>query len=376
MKKKIALVILDYELEQWGGGVSYYKNLINIVSKINRFEFTIFTNSPKFVKINITQKNRNNIIIKEIFFFKKNNFFNFIRKVIIFFLNKDYFLYFLLKKEKIKILSHRKLFINKCIKNIGWIPDLQHKVYKKFFTKKFYNQREKYVKDELTNSNKIFVSSYQVKKEFYKHYNEKNKIIPLRIVSHINNSSIIRREKNFLLFPSQFWIHKNHRFLIDVAKIIKYKKIKLKIIFCGKTYDYRKKDNYNNINKQIQIYKLKNIIKILGEVSYLKLKKLQKDCLAMINPSYYEGWSTINEEARAQNKFIFLSNIPGHIEQKNNFSIFFKLNDKKDFINKLINFLKKRNFINRKKLIIKNKEIIQKFKSEFKKELIKTYENL
>ena len=376
MKKKIALVILDYELKQWSGGVSYYKNLVNFASKINRFEFTIFTNSTKFVKKNIIQKSKSNIIIKEIFFFKKNNFLNLVRKVIIFFLNKDFFLYFLLKKNKIKILSHRKLFINKYIKSIGWIPDLQHKVYKKFFTRKFYYQREKYVKEEVSNSNKVFVSSYQVKKEFCKHYNEKNKIIPLRIVSHINNSSIIKKEKNFLLFPSQFWIHKNHNFLIDVAKIIKYKKIKLKIIFCGKTYDYRKKDNYNNIKKKIQIYKLKNIINILGEISYLKLKKLQKDCLAMINPSFYEGWSTINEEARAQNKFIFLSNIPGHLEQKNNFSIFFKLNDKKDFINKLINFLKKKKLINRKKLIIKNQEIIQKFKSEFEKKLIKAYEDL
>ena len=29
------------------------------------------------------------------------------------------------------------------------------------------------------------------------------------------------------------------------------------------------------------------------------------------NPSYYEGWSTINEEARSKLKYIFLSNIKG-----------------------------------------------------------------
>jgi hypothetical protein len=134
MKKKIALVILDHELKQWSGGVSYYKNLVNLASKINRFNFTIFTDSTKFIQTNIIQKNKRNTIIKEIFFFKKNNFFNIARKIIIFIFNKDYFLYFLLKREKIKILSHRKLFINNIIKSIGWIPDLQHKVYKKSFT--------------------------------------------------------------------------------------------------------------------------------------------------------------------------------------------------------------------------------------------------
>ena len=377
MKNKIAFVILDYELAQWSGGVSYYKNLINSASKINNFNFTIFTNSTKFIKENIIKeniikKNKCNIIIKEIFFLKKNNFFNTLRKGIIFFFNNDYFLYFFLKSQKIRILSHRKLFINHSIKSIGWIPDLQHKVYKKFFTKKFYLQREKYVANELANSDKIFVSSLQVRKEFKKYYGIYNKIVPLRVLSkekYFTKNPI----KKYILFPAQFWEHKNHEFLLKVAKIIKKRKINIKIYFCGKVDNYKNQNHFKLINDKIYRLKLDEIIKNFGEVSVKQLNKLQKECLAFVNPSLYEGWSTINEEARSNLKYIFLSDIKGHKEQNNYGSIYFNLNSPKNFVKKLQKFVKDKKYQNKKDFLLKNKIFYSKMNNEIKLVLNKEY---
>ena len=55
-----------------------------------------------------------------------------LKKLIIFLFKKDLILFNSLIKENISTLSHRKLFKNSKIKIIGWIPDLQHKVLKKF----------------------------------------------------------------------------------------------------------------------------------------------------------------------------------------------------------------------------------------------------
>jgi len=40
-----------------------------------------------------------------------------------------------------------------------------------------------------------------------------------------------------------------------------------------------------------------------------------KGATALLQPSLYEGWSTLVEEAKALNKFIILSDLPVHKEQ-------------------------------------------------------------
>ena len=47
-------------------------------------------------------------------------------------------------------------------------------------------------------------------------------------------------------------------------------------------------------------------------------------CLAVIQPSLFEGWSTVVEDARVFGKSIILSDIPVHLEQNPPHSIFFE----------------------------------------------------
>ena len=49
-QKKIAFVISSDEIGNWSGGISYYKNLFNILKKENKFKFVVFTNSAEFIK--------------------------------------------------------------------------------------------------------------------------------------------------------------------------------------------------------------------------------------------------------------------------------------------------------------------------------------
>ena len=358
-QKKIAFVISSNEIGNWSGGISYYRNFFNLLRKEKNFKIIVYTDSEKFIKFNKFGKF---IKIREVNFLKKKHPFYYIRKLIIFLFKKDLVLYNSLVKEKISTLSHRKLFKNSKIKIIGWIPDLQHKVLKKFFKGENYFFREKYVQNEMKNSDKIFVSSYQVKREFKKYYNEDRKIIPLRILSNVKNSKI--KLKKYLLFPAQFWEHKNHNFLIKVAKIIKVKNLPIKILFCGKIENFKDKNYFLNINKKIFDLKLNHIITNLGEVSLYKLNQMQNECLALVNPSYYEGWSTINEEARSKLKYIFLSNIKGHKEQNNYGAIYFNLNSPEDFIKKLEKFLIKKTYLKKKNFLTTNKKFIKKINIE------------
>ena len=129
-KSRIAFVICKHELINWGGGISYFKNFFELINNSYSLDLMIFTDDKNFVKERIT---RNNKVI-EVSFLKKDSIYFFISKFINFIFNKNIFLYLLLLKNKVNVISHRRLFKNRNIKVIGWIPDLQNKVYPNFFS--------------------------------------------------------------------------------------------------------------------------------------------------------------------------------------------------------------------------------------------------
>ena len=96
----------------------------------------------------------------------------------------------------------------------------------------------------------------------------------------------------------------------------------------------------------------------------------------MINPSYYEGWSTVNEEARSLNKFIFLSKISGHIEQKNPGSIFFSKDNPKELANKITKFINQKTYLNENKLISKNKLYVSLQRKKSLREIDRIYKKI
>ena len=57
--------------------------------------------------------------------------------------------------------------------------------------------------------------------------------------------------------------------------------------------------------------------------------------LAVIQPSLFEGWSTVVEDARVLGKTILLSDISVHKEQNSPSTIFFKPDSSQEFANHL-----------------------------------------
>ena len=70
--------------------------------------------------------------------------------------------------------------------------------------------------------------------------------------------------------------------------------------------------------------------------------------LALINPSYFEGWSSTVEQANAYKKIVILSKIKVHLEQNPDNAFYFNPNNSFSLKNILLN-------IYYKKTIMKNK---------------------
>ena len=88
----------------------------------------------------------------------------------------------------------------------------------------------------------------------------------------------------------------------------------------------------------IKSYNLEPNFIYLGVVPYLDVMSLIYNSCAVINPSFFEGWSSTVQQADAYNKILIISKIDVHIEQNPSKVIFFNPNNADSLKKILINF--------------------------------------
>jgi glycosyltransferase involved in cell wall biosynthesis len=340
-KTKVAFIISPNQ--NWLGEINYFKSLIGSINNLDEpipIEVYVFTS--EFEK-NLVQKKYKKIKFIKTSFLNESGFLSFIKKILgKLFGRYDPVISFLLKKNSIDVLSHYKPI--KGFKNISWFPDFQHVHYPLFFSKKEILLRNKLYNNYIKNSEILIVSSESSKKDLIKFKKEDKKIEILKFLPEINFSKIedkkvfekkLNIRNNYIFTPNQFWVHKNHICIIEALNILKKKGIKIKCILTGSQYDHRDNNHFGKLMKKIELYQLKNQIKYMGVLPYNKIINLLYHATIIINPSLFEGWSTVVEEAKILDKRILLSNINVHIEQKPKKGIFFNPNDPKYLAQKI-----------------------------------------
>lgn len=367
--KNIGFILRD---PNWHGGINYLRSLTSAISLIKKKNINIylFTSSDQNLKI---LNNFQTKIIKS-FFFNQNFINRIINKFSFLLFKKNIFIERVLRKNKINILSHTNYTNLKEIKTVSWIGDFQYIHYPTFFGKLIVERNKALHDDLVKNSNKVIVSCDFSKNDFIKRYvNFKNKVNILKFVPTIIEpkklqkfSEIKKRyniSKNFYFVPNQFWKHKNHECIFKAIKYLNSKKIFPNIVLAGKLDDYRNPDYINNVKEILNSKKIKNL-KYLGELKYIEICSLLYNCKAVINPSFFEGWSTSVEESKIYNKTCILSNIPTHLEQKPKNGIYFDPNSYKELAKIIQKLEKKKNDnlkFNKKKYINERKKFAIKY---------------
>tara|TARA_B100000886_G_C20401372_1_gene482747 strand:- start:122 stop:1333 length:1212 start_codon:yes stop_codon:yes gene_type:complete len=90
------------------------------------------------------------------------------------------------------------------------------------------------------------------------------------------------RNKKIIFYPAQFWAHKNHKYLIDAANILKLKKNdNFFFVFCGGN-----KGNFDYIKNLIKHDKLDSYVKILNFINDNEVISLYLNSEAIVMPTY------------------------------------------------------------------------------------------
>ena len=333
MKKIKVAIFLNNSERNWAGGYNYIVNLLKAYSTLKNSKIIFFLIGPDFVIDNFRKKFKNVEYISS----SKLNLLG-ISLLISKFLAKYFDFYYPLDKVLnylgISVLAYGPPLGHKSkVTSVCWIPDFQHQHIPNFFSRSEFKKRNKYNKKIVKDSTLILLSSYSAQSDLFQFHSSallKSRVLRFVASHSIKNLDSLSHLKEkygisntYMYVPNQFWVHKNHKILVDALCELLSRNIKVNVVSTGEKFDYRHKNYFEEFVDYLNKSKAKNQFKILGYIPHNDVLSLMKHSFAIINPSYFEGWSSTVEESKLLNKRIILSDIPVHKEQNPVNGIFF-----------------------------------------------------
>ncbi len=262
---------------------------------------------------------------------------------------------------------------NKNISNgYYWIPDFQEYYLPHFFSKLEVYTRKAINKEMVHSLYPIVFSSKTAAADFDKFYpTNKNKKRVLSFTSFIDDSykqigiATLQQKFNiskpFFIVANQFWKHKNHFLVLKALLLLKQHFSSFQVIFTGKESDYRNPDYFNTIKNFVSTNQLQNEVRFLGFIDRKEQLQLMAHAIAIIQPSLFEGWSTVVEDAKVLSQFIILSDIPIHKEQIQQNCLFFNPDDENDLAQQMHFMLKNQKVITSIDYLLKQQKFAHQF---------------
>ena len=216
-----------------------------------------------------------------------------------------------------------------------WIADFQHKYLSHLFTKQEVEKRDKSYELIARYAPIVVLSSQSAESDFQKFFPEgapKSRVLSFKTYPDSRWYELepqkVQQEYNlperFFLVSNQFWQHKNHLVVFKALKLLREQSIYPIVVCTGHIYDNRQQDYADTILQTVHKFGIAQQIYLLGLIPRLNQIQLMRLSLAVIQPSLFEGWSTIVEDARALGKKMILSDISVHLEQNPPNSLFFE----------------------------------------------------
>jgi glycosyltransferase involved in cell wall biosynthesis len=217
----------------------------------------------------------------------------------------------------------------------GWIPDFQHHHLPHLFSQEEKARRNADAKKLADAAPLIVLSSQMAQSDFchlYPYASDRSTV--MHFASSVEPDWFefdpqkiqVKYDlpNKFFLVSNQFWEHKDHTVIVQALTILKGRNISPTVVCTGSLTDYRNPQYFKQLLSSIEELGLQQNMKILGLIPRIDQIQLMRRCVAVIQPSLFEGWSTVVEDARALGKPILVSDFPVHLEQNPPNSYFFE----------------------------------------------------
>jgi glycosyltransferase involved in cell wall biosynthesis len=350
MSKPLRIALIMQGGTAWMGGAEYIKNIILALASLPaevRSTFEICLLCDKTIDPNILSQVEP--YLAEVFYLESPTLFSRLTQIVRRELFNEYYIY--ISKFLNTCPDHRIDFIypyftTKFKKgqpaSAAWIPDFQHKYLPQLFTFTNIVARNKELENTAKYASTIVVSSNSAEKDlqtFLPDCKGKVRVLPFATMPSVDSPDpeqlkhILDRynlPERFFLISNQFWQHKNHLTVFQAMKLLQQQDIYPVVVCTGNLYDSRSKGYIKKVMKTINDLGISKQVHLTGLIPKKDQMQLMIHSLAIIQPSLFEGWSTIVEESKCLDKKIILSDIPVHLEQNPLRGRFFKKDSPKE----------------------------------------------
>jgi len=147
-------------------------------------------------------------------------------------------------------------------------------------------------------------------------------------------------EKGYLIYPAQFWPHKNHINLLLAIKELRSRGMSLELVLTGVD-----KTTRGRVIEYINYLKQNDYVHVIGFTAIDDLILLVKNSFALIYPSYFGPDNLPTIEAMSIGVPVFTSNNEGTYGQLGDGVFYFDPSDPEDICNSIFNVYDKKELI-------------------------------
>ncbi len=185
---------------------------------------------------------------------------------------------------------------------------------------------------QLVGHRHILLSSQSARHDYEKFYpggKGRSTVVPFALEPEaiaLPPGDLVERyhlSERFVFLPNQFWRHKNHALVVDALPEVLATIPDFVVLSCGSPSDHRNPGHFQALQSRIDEQGLTDRFRLLGMIPRADLIGLMQRAVALLNPSFFEGWSTTVEEAKALGVPLVLSSLDVHREQAGDTAIYF-----------------------------------------------------
>lgn len=208
-------------------------------------------------------------------------------------------------------------------RTISWIPDFQELHLGYFFAEDEIARRRDHHRRRFATAG-LIVSSEDVRKDVDTFYpGECQNVAVVRFASFDTYDparvDAVRQQyklpERYVFCANQVWLHKNHILVVRAVALLKEMGIDVTMVFTGNEADYRVAGYADFLKQQAAEWGIADRMHFLGFIPRGDQLCLMKGAHYIVQPSLFEGWSTVIEDAKSMGKFIVASDLDVHKEQ-------------------------------------------------------------
>lgn len=227
-----------------------------------------------------------------------------------------------------------------------WIYDLQHHHFPELIPARERNHRDYVITREIERAARLVVKSSSNVADletFFPQARGKVALIPwvadIPASAYATQPAAVAKRytlpERFFYLPNQFWTHKNHALVVEALRQLGTRGVKPVVVCTGSLHDHRDPDAIGKLLSSISVFGLRDRFILLGSIPRDDVFALMRQCLAVMNPSLFEGFGLSAAEAKSLGKRTLLSDLAPLREQQAPETVYFNPTDAQELADKM-----------------------------------------